>query len=166
MRNKKLKFGAGIAVILGVVAWEAVTGFQQSKTYYFTVSELLGGKTSRHRVRVGGTVAPDSIKRRNGTVTFRLAQNSDALPVTYVGSDTLPDTFKDGAQAVIEGEFLGDGTFHAEHIQAKCASKYQAVPGPATPAGGAPRQVSQASPPGQPNESAPNATLAGPTSGN
>ena len=44
-RNKKLKFGVGIAIILGVVAWEAVTGFQQSKTYYVTVSELIAGKT-------------------------------------------------------------------------------------------------------------------------
>src|SRR5439155_25988741 len=98
MRNKKLKFGVGIAIILGVVAWEAVTGFQQSKTYYVTVSELLGNKTPRHRVRVGGIVAPESIKRHHGTVTFRLAQNSASLPVKYVGSDTLPDTFKDCSQ--------------------------------------------------------------------
>jgi cytochrome c-type biogenesis protein CcmE len=132
MKTRKLKFGIGIAIILGVVAWEAVTGFQQSKTYYVTVSELLHGKSQRQRVRVGGTVAPDSIKRHNGSVTFRLAQNSDFLPVTYLGSETLPDTFKDGAQAVIEGDFGTDGTFRAEHIQAKCASKYQALPGPST----------------------------------
>src|SRR5437762_1095648 len=144
MRNKKLKFGAGIAIILGVVAWEAVTGFQQSKTYYVTVSELLSGKAARQRVRVGGSVAPDSIKRHNGTVTFRLAQNADAVPVVYIGSDTLPDTFRDGAQAIVEGEYGSDGTFRAEHIQAKCASKYQAVPGPGTPnrqAGAAAKKV-------------------------
>ena len=133
MRKKKLKFGVGIVIILGVVAWEAVTGFQQNKMYYVTVSELVSGKAARQRVRVGGSVAPDSIKRHNGTVTFRLAQNSDAVPVMYVGSDTLPDTFRDGAQAIVEGEYAPDGTFRAEHIQAKCASKYQAVPGTGTP---------------------------------
>jgi cytochrome c-type biogenesis protein CcmE len=143
MANKKLKFGIGIAIILGVVAWEAVTGFQQSKTYYVTVSELLSGKTQRHRVRVGGTVAANSIQRHNGTVTFRLAQNADTLAVAYVGSDTLPDTFREGAQAVIEGDYTTDGTFRAEHIQAKCASKYQAVP--TAPGGGQTRQISQSS---------------------
>ena len=143
MRDKKLKFGIGIAVILGVVLWEAVTGFQQSKTYYVTVSELVSGKTQRHRIRVGGTVAASSIQRHNGAVTFRLAQNADTLRVAYVGSDTLPDTFREGAQAVIEGDYDADGTFRAEHIQAKCASKYQAVP--AAPAGAQTRQISQSS---------------------
>jgi cytochrome c-type biogenesis protein CcmE len=133
MVNKKVKFGIGIAIILGIVVWEAVPAFQQNKTYYVTVSELLSGKAARQRVRVGGSVAPDSIKRHNGTVTFRLAQNSDVVPVVYVGSDTLPDTFRDGAQAIVEGQYASDGTFRAEHIQAKCASKYQAVPGPGTP---------------------------------
>jgi cytochrome c-type biogenesis protein CcmE len=128
MNGRKLKFGIGIAVILGVVAWEAVSGFQQSKTYYVTVSELTSGKVSRHRVRVGGVIAQDSIERRGSVVTFRLSQDAQVIPVTYVGSDTLPDTFRDGAQAIIEGDYVDDGSFRAEKIQAKCASKYQAAP--------------------------------------
>ncbi len=128
MDNKKLKFGIGIGIILAVVAWEAISGFQQSKTYYVTVSELVSGKATRHRVRVGGIVAPGSIERRGGTLTFRLAQDANSVPVTYVGADTLPDTFVGGAQAIIEGDYTSDGNFRAEKIQAKCASKYQAVP--------------------------------------
>jgi cytochrome c-type biogenesis protein CcmE len=126
--NKRLKFGIGIGIILVVVAWEAISGFQQSKTYYVTVRELLSGKAARHRVRVGGVVAPGSIDRRNGMVTFRLTQDSDSVPVTYVGTDPLPDTFVGGAQAIVEGDYTADGIFRADHIQAKCASKYQAAP--------------------------------------
>ena len=92
------------------------------------MSELTSGKVARQRVRVGGVIAPDSIQRRGGTVTFRLAQDTLTIPVTYVGSDTLPDTFVGGAQAIIEGNFATDGTFRAQNIQAKCASKYQAAP--------------------------------------
>ena len=128
MKNKKLKFGIGIGIILAVVVWEAVSGFQQSKTYYVTVSELLQGKGAHHRVRVGGIVQPDSIERHGGKVTFRLAQDADSIPVTYVGNDTLPDTFRDGAQAIIEGDFTPAGDFRAQKIQAKCASKYEATP--------------------------------------
>jgi cytochrome c-type biogenesis protein CcmE len=135
MRNRKLKFGIGVGIILAVVAWEGISGFQQSKTYYVTVNELSQGQTARRRVRVGGTVAPGSIARREGELTFRLAQDAHTIPVTYVGTDTLPDTFKDGAQAIVDGDYLASGEFRAEKIQAKCASKYQAAPGggPKTP---------------------------------
>ncbi len=129
MKNKRLKFGIGIGIILAVAAWEAISGFQQSKTYYVTVSELIQGQTARKRIRVGGLVAPGTIARQGGRLTFRLAQDANSLPVTYVGSDTLPDTFKDGAQAIIDGDYSAGGEFRAEKIQAKCASKYEAAPG-------------------------------------
>lgn len=129
MRSKKLKFGIGIGIILAVVAWEAISGFEQSKTYYVTVNELLRGQASRRHVRVGGTVAPDSIQRGGGVLRFRLAQDAQTIPVTYVGTDTLPDTFKDGAQAIVDGDYAAGGEFRAEKIQAKCASKYEAAPG-------------------------------------
>jgi cytochrome c-type biogenesis protein CcmE len=129
MQNKKWKFGIGIGIILAVAAWEAVSGFQESKTYYVTVNELTQGQSSRRHIRVGGTVAQGSIERRGGKITFRLAQDAHSIPVTYVGTDTLPDTFKDGAQAIVDGDYMADGEFRAEKIQAKCASKYQAAPG-------------------------------------
>jgi cytochrome c-type biogenesis protein CcmE len=128
MKNRKFKFGIGIGVILLVVTWEAISGFQQSKTYYVTVSELTSGKVARHRVRVGGVIAADSIERHGGKVTFGLSQESLTIPVNYVGSDSLPDTFRDGAQAIVEGDYEADGSFRAEKVQAKCASKYQAAP--------------------------------------
>jgi cytochrome c-type biogenesis protein CcmE len=128
MKSKKLKFGIGIGIILAVVAWEAISGFQQSKTYYVTVNELTARHAARERVRVGGIVAPGSIERRGGQITFRLAQEANSVPVVYVGSDTLPDTFVGGAQAIVEGEYTAQGEFRAEKIQAKCASKYQAKP--------------------------------------
>jgi len=129
MYNKKWKFGIGIGIILAIVAWEGISGFQESKTYYVTVSELTQAQTARRHIRVGGVVALGSVARRGGQISFRLAQDTKSIPVTYVGSDTLPDTFKDGAQAIVDGDYLASGEFRAEKIQAKCASKYQAAPG-------------------------------------
>jgi cytochrome c-type biogenesis protein CcmE len=126
--SKKAKFGVGIAIILAVVAWEAIAGFKQSETYYVTVNELTSGKVSHRHVRVGGSIDPGSIKRNGEILTFRLSQGPASIPVTYVGTASLPDDFKGGAKAVVEGSYLADGTFRAEQVQAKCASKYQAVP--------------------------------------
>ncbi|HXH51170.1 MAG TPA: cytochrome c maturation protein CcmE [Terriglobia bacterium] len=127
-KNKKLKFGIGIAIILAAVGWEAVSGFQQSKTYYVTVKELTSGKSAHKHVRVGGIIVPGSIHRSGQTLTFRISQDDESIPVTYIGKDTLPDDFKGGANAIVEGNYLADGTFNAQQVQAKCASKYQAVP--------------------------------------
>jgi cytochrome c-type biogenesis protein CcmE len=129
VQNKKWKFGIGICIILAIAAWEGISGFQESKTYYVTVNELTHGQTARRHIRVGGVVAQGSVARRGGQINFRLAQDAKSIPVTYVGSDTLPDTFKDGAQAIVDGDYLASGEFRAERIQAKCASKYQAAPG-------------------------------------
>ncbi len=128
MSGRHLKFAIGIAIILGIVVWEAVAGFQQSKTYYVTVNELLSGKMTRKHVRVGGVVSPGSIERQGEQLSFRLAQGKDVLPVVYAGTQTLPDTFKGGAQAIVQGTYTPDGVFRATEIQAKCASKYVAVP--------------------------------------
>ena len=57
-----------------------------------------------------------------------------SLPVSYVGSDPLPDTFVDKSQALVEGSLAKNGSFVAEQVQAKCASKYEAAPTAGPPA--------------------------------
>jgi cytochrome c-type biogenesis protein CcmE len=56
-------------------------------------------------------------------------QDKQTLRVSYEGRDPLPDTFKDGAQALADGRLGPDGIFHAQEVQAKCASKYAPKPG-------------------------------------
>ena len=128
--KKQAKFGIGIGVIvlsMGFLAW---LGYGESKTYYHTIAELptLQGDARAHRIRVGGTVEPGSIRRAQGRVDFVLDGEGKQLPVSYVGSDPLPDTFIDKSQALVEGSLQRDGSFTAQQVQAKCASKYEAAP--------------------------------------
>jgi cytochrome c-type biogenesis protein CcmE len=128
--KKQAKFGVGISVIVVSLACLAWLGYGESKTYYHTIAELqsLKGAELSHRMRVGGTVAAGSIRRFTGRVDFVLEGEGKSLPVSYVGSDPLPDTFVDKSQALVEGRPT-DGRFVAEVVQAKCASKYEAAPG-------------------------------------
>ena len=125
-----VKFGAMVVVIVGVLVWLAMGGISESKTYYKTISELgqMGDQAHGKRLRVGGDVEQGSIVRNGGEVTFVLHQESKRLKVVYNGIDPLPDTFKDGAQALADGKLGADGVFQANKIQAKCASKYEAKP--------------------------------------
>ncbi len=128
----KGKFIIGAAVIVGAVVWLAFTGFNQSKSYYKTVDELMAMKQSdpaevyNLRLKVAGQVVKGSIDRHGRSLQFKIEQKGVEVPVNYVGDETLPDTFVDGVQAVVEGKYAPSGVFQADKIQAKCASKYQA----------------------------------------
>ncbi|HET8923783.1 MAG TPA: cytochrome c maturation protein CcmE [Candidatus Acidoferrum sp.] len=129
--KKQMKFAVGSGVIIVSLAFLAWLGYGESKTYYHTIAELqtLTGSARNQRIRVGGTVAPGSIHRLSGRVDFVLEGEGKSIPVSYIGGDPLPDTFTDKAQALVEGRPAQDGRFVAEHVQAKCASKYEAAPG-------------------------------------
>ena len=128
MARKKVQFAAGFGVIIGAVLYLALSGFQEGKAYYRTLKELdtLGPNTSSQRLRIAGIVTDGSIRRNGTEVTFQLEQEHRRLVVRYVGDQPIPDTFKDGVEAVVEGERQADGSFEADQIQAKCASKYEA----------------------------------------
>ncbi len=126
----KAKFAVGVGIIVVTLFCLAWVGARESKTYYHTIAELstLKGAAAHQRMRVGGDVKAGSITRLQGRVDFVLQAEGKTLPVSYVGSDPLPDTFVDGAQCLVEGRLMPDGRFVAEQVQAKCASKYEAAP--------------------------------------
>ena len=121
-----LKFGILMTVIIGSLVWLAVGGIRDTKTYYKTIPELakMGSAAENHRLRVGGDVAPGSIVKQGMRVSFVLHQGAQTLNVVYAGTDPLPDTFRDNAQALADGRLGSDGVFEANKVQAKCASKY------------------------------------------
>jgi cytochrome c-type biogenesis protein CcmE len=135
--NTYWKFGAILAVIIGVLVWLAMDGVTKSKTYYKEIREVnqMGDRAQGQRLRVNGYVEQGSILRDGSKVSFILHQNPSVLrqdpvrlAVVYNGIDPLPDTFKDNAQAMADGKVGQDGVFHASKVQAKCASKYESKP--------------------------------------
>jgi cytochrome c-type biogenesis protein CcmE len=124
-KGKYIRFGAAMAIILVALGYLAWTGVEQSKSYYVTLQELqtLDGRYEK-RLRVAGNVVPGSIHRQGSRVQFQLKENDLVLPIEYYGTEAPPDTFKDDSQALAEGKYGRDGVFHANQLQAKCASKY------------------------------------------
>jgi cytochrome c-type biogenesis protein CcmE len=133
--KNNLRIGIAVAIILGTIGWLASTGYTSSKSYYVTIAELggLGDKAYKSNLRVEGFVQPGSIEQNGTHVTFVMnefeSHNPKAgagrlLKVAYKGSEPPPDTFKDDSQALAAGTYGRDGVFHANELQAKCASKY------------------------------------------
>jgi len=154
LSSSSVRIGLAVAVIVGTIGWLAWTGYGSSKSYYVTIPELrgMGDKAFSSNLRVEGFVQPGSIEQAGTHVTFVLnefeshmakAPQGRLLKVEYKGSEPPPDTFKDDSQALAMGTFGRDGVFHANVLQAKCASKYApsqpgAQPGSA-PAAASPR---------------------------
>jgi cytochrome c-type biogenesis protein CcmE len=130
-RNQSLRIGAAVVVVLGVIAYLAVSGANSTKSYYVTIQELnaMGNKAYTRNLRVAGNVLPGSIHHSGTNADFVLVENANHLRVSYQGEEPPPDTFKDDSQALAIGTYGRDGVFHATQLQAKCASKYAPAPG-------------------------------------
>jgi cytochrome c-type biogenesis protein CcmE len=144
-----VRIGIATAVIVGTVAWLAMSGYSANKSYYVTIAELggMGDKAFHSQLRVEGFVVPGSIEQNGTHVSFMLnefeshspkAPSGRLLKVEYKGTEPPPDTFKDDSQALAEGTYGRDGVLHASVLQAKCASKY-APSGPNRPAAAQPK---------------------------
>ena len=151
-----IRIGTAVVVILGTIGWLAYSGARDSKQYLVHIPELfgMGDAAYTRQFRVDGFVEPGSIQPDGPHVTFVMnefeshspkASTGRLLKVVYKGSEPPPDTFKDNAMAVAIGSYGRDGVFHANGLQAKCASKYAPAQPGAAPAGSTPAKASTAS---------------------
>jgi len=125
------KFAALIVLVIGTMAWLALSAGKQSQAYYKTVNEVakMGHDAYGKRLRLEGNVENGSIQRVGNHTQFVLVYENTRMQVVYTGTDPLPDTLKDGAQALADGKLDHDQVFRAGAVQAKCASKYESKPG-------------------------------------
>ncbi len=132
MNSNKHKFVIGTLVIVIAVIVLAVQGLQEDTTmeYSKSVSEvkLLGSRAQALTLKVNGDLKKGSIVRNNLDLDFIITEGNSELNIHYIGRDPIPDTFNNDmdAEVIVSGKLQPDGIFHAERIQAKCASKYEA----------------------------------------
>jgi cytochrome c-type biogenesis protein CcmE len=105
----------GIAIVVTLAGYLVYAGFQSGQTYYYFCHEVAA------RVVEDSVVLEGDVLRR-----FDLEYEGARYTVHYVGTDPVPDTFKAGAEAVVDGHLTARGDFEGSKIQAKCASKYEA----------------------------------------
>jgi cytochrome c-type biogenesis protein CcmE len=104
MKNWK-KRGAIVAgglVAVGIAAALVLNALNSNIALYVTPSEVAAGKSPKGQAfRIGGMVKDGSVKRDNLTVHFIVTDTAKDIPVSYTG--ILPDLFKEGKGAVVQG---------------------------------------------------------------
>ncbi len=128
MKKKKVKFIVGGIIIAVAIIYLVYSGIQKTGLYYLTVSEIKkeGSMAYGQSTRVNGNVLDGSIQwdSQEGTLRFIISDGENNLPIIHRG--VAPDTFRGGAEVVVEGKYTPENIFEADKIMAKCPSKYEA----------------------------------------
>ncbi len=140
--SKGAQIAIGATAIAALLGWYGATTLEAnaSFTYYQSLDDFqsAGSKTDGAHARVHGYVANQSIRRDVAAkqVWFRVQNDpphaggvpGPTLEVVLASLET-PDLFKDGAEVVVEGMLVSNGsqtTFEADKVLAKCPSKFEA----------------------------------------
>ena len=112
----------GLAVV-GIAAALVLNALNSNIALYVTPSDVAAGKSPRGQAfRIGGMVKDGSLRRDNLTVHFIVTDTAREIPVSYTG--ILPDLFKEGKGAVVQGKLGPDGRFTASEVLAKHDENY------------------------------------------
>ncbi len=130
LKANKLKLLLGVGIVVLAITALGLNAFQGNMMYYLTVGELKARQAEvvGQGVRLAGKVQEGSIQRDNRIMTLRFLAYDEKDPtktvlVAYRG--VIPDTFKEGADVVVEGRLDANGVFQASQLFAKCPSKYE-----------------------------------------
>lgn len=114
---------AGALVALGTASALVLNALNSNIALYVTPTEVLAGKAPEGRAfRIGGLVKEGSLRRDNLTAHFVITDTVKDINVSYTG--LLPDLFKEGKGAVVQGKLEAGGHFKAAEVLAKHDENY------------------------------------------
>jgi cytochrome c-type biogenesis protein CcmE len=122
-RHKRTAIIVGALIAISIAAVLILNALNSNIALYVTPSEVAAGKSPAGQVfRIGGMVKDGSVKRDGLTVNFVITDMVKDIPVSYTG--ILPDLFKEGKGAVIQGRLDPSGKFVASEVLAKHDENY------------------------------------------
>lgn len=122
-RYKRALMIVAALVVIGIAAMLILNALNSNIALYVTPSEVATGKAPQGQAfRIGGMVKDGSVKRDGLTVHFVITDLVKDIPVSYTG--ILPDLFKEGKGAVIQGRLNPNGEFVASEVLAKHDENY------------------------------------------
>ena len=122
-RQKRVAIIIGALVVISLVTVLILNALNSNIALFVTPSEVAAGKAPAGQAfRIGGMVKEGTVKRDGLTVNFVITDMAKDISVAYTG--ILPDLFKEGKGAVIQGRLDPNGQFIASEVLAKHDENY------------------------------------------
>ncbi len=123
-KNKRLSLIVATLTALAASVALILVAFVDKVVFFYSPSELLKKRPGpTQKLRIGGLVKKDSIKREPGVteVSFEVTDLNNSVPVVFNG--ILPDLFREEQGVVAEGRYR-EQLFYATQILAKHDEQY------------------------------------------
>ena len=122
-RTRKGLIALGVLAAVGTATALVLNAFNSNLVFFYTPTQIVSKEAPQGRTfRVGGMVTPGSVARDGVTVRFVVTDTAQSVPVRYEGA--LPDLFKEGKGAVVQGKLEAGGQFKASEVLAKHDENY------------------------------------------
>ena len=111
----------GSAAVIGLVLY----ALQQNINLYYAPTQIAAGEAPvGQRIRVGGMVVEDSVKRSQDSlhVQFTLTDYEQTVTVDFTG--ILPDLFREGQGIIAQGKLDSQSVFQVDEVLAKHDENY------------------------------------------
>ena len=123
-KNKRLSLIIATLTALAASVALILVAFEDNVVFFYSPSDLVKKRPGpTQKLRIGGLVKKDSIKRKPGMteVSFEVTDLNNSVPVVFQG--ILPDLFREEQGVVAEGTYKNQ-LFYATQILAKHDEQY------------------------------------------
>jgi cytochrome c-type biogenesis protein CcmE len=128
MRRRTRWFMLGAFLVAGIAfVVIAASGINKNLVYYWTPTDLhgAGDKAYGATIRLGGMVAPGSIRKLGGSaVEFDVRDGAKAVRVKT--SSVPPQMFRENIGVVVEGTMVKPGYFQSNRLMVSHNNEYKA----------------------------------------
>ena len=124
-RHKRLALIAGVLAALSLATALVLNAMNSAIVFFYSPTQVMADEAPKNKAfRIGGLVKEGSIRREGDgvTVQFVVTDTAHDVAVTYAG--ILPDLFKEGKGAVVQGRIGDSGRFVASEVLAKHDENY------------------------------------------
>ncbi|MDE8033985.1 cytochrome c maturation protein CcmE [Actinobacillus equuli subsp. equuli] len=131
-RKSRLKVVVSILFGVAVTAGLTLYALSQNIDLFYTPSEIVNGKNDDpnqkpevgQRIRVGGMVVEDTVKRDEKTLKVEFDVNDVGPSITIEYEGILPDLFREGQGIVAQGVLIEPTRLRATEVLAKHDENY------------------------------------------
>jgi cytochrome c-type biogenesis protein CcmE len=127
MKRSRIYLLAALAIAAIGFAVITTSGISRNLVYYWTPTDVThaGDKAYGATIRLGGQVAPGSVRMGNGSMLdFDVTDRKTTVHVKSTGSP--PQMFREGIGVVVEGTMTRGGYFQSDRLMVSHNNEYRA----------------------------------------